>query len=119
MFTGFATARKAKDPNVRIGTALRQRMNKALTNNSKAGSAVRDLGCSISEFRQYIESKFQPGMSWGNYGKGREDWSLDHIVPLSRFDLTDREQFLRAAHYSNMQPLWHRENCSKGDRYVG
>src|SRR5437588_7879678 len=45
----------------------------------KAGSAVRDLGCSITEFRDYIAAKFTSGMSWDNHG----EWHLDHIRPRS------------------------------------
>jgi hypothetical protein len=87
-------------------------MTKAIRRGWKAGSAVRDLGCTIPEFMNYIGLKFKPGMSWDNHGK----WHLDHIRPLSSFDLTNREQFLRAAHYTNYQPLWARENMAKGDK---
>lgn len=51
-------------------------------------------------------------MSWDNYGK----WELDHIQPLAKFDLTDPLQFAAAAHFSNYQPLWAKENASKGAR---
>jgi hypothetical protein len=90
---------------------LRKRMNKALKIHLKSGSAVRDLGCSISEFRAYLESKFQPGMTWNNYGK--YGWHLDHIKPLGIFDLTNREEFLKAAHYTNLRPLWAGDNLKK------
>ena len=76
----------------------------------KAGSAVRDLGCSIPAFRLYIENQFEPGMSWDNYGK----WHLDHVMPLSGFDLTDRTQFLEACNWLNYQPLWAADNIRKG-----
>ena len=42
-------------------------------------------------------------MSWENYGK---KWHIDHIIPLASFDLTNRQQFLQACHYINLQPLW-------------
>jgi hypothetical protein len=42
------------------------------------------------------------GMTWDNWGK---IWELDHIVPLWKFDLTNREQFLKADNYTNLQPL--------------
>ncbi len=68
----------------------------------KIGSFVRDLGCPIQSLKEYIESKFDTTMSWGNWGTR---WQLDHIRPLASFNLTDRAQFLLAAHYTNLQPL--------------
>jgi hypothetical protein len=55
---------------------------------------------------------FSPGMNWANYGA----WHLDHIVPISSFDLTDREHFVRACHYTNYQPLWSTDNLKKGTK---
>ena len=94
----------------RIRHSLRVRLSHALRNNFKAGSAVRDLGCSIQELIIHLENKFLPGMSWANYGS----WHIDHIMPLSKFDLTDREQFLQACCYTNLQPLWAEDNLKKG-----
>lgn len=48
-------------------------------------------------------------MSWDNWG----EWHLDHVLELALFDLTDREQFLKAVHYTNYQPLWEAENLAK------
>lgn len=98
----------------KIATNLRNRLNRAIKGNYKAGSAVRDLGCSVDDFKQHLESKFQPGMSWDNYG--RKGWHIDHIVPLNAFDLTDHEQFKRACHHSNLQPLWAKDNILKSDK---
>lgn len=72
-------------------------------------SAVRDLGMSIADFREYIAARFHPGMCWENYG----EWHLDHIKPLADFDLTDEAQARQACHYSNIQPLWAAENQRK------
>ena len=33
-------------------------------------------------------------------------WHIGHVKPLSSFDLTDREQFQLACHYTNMVPVW-------------
>jgi hypothetical protein len=109
--------RWATDLNFRIAQNLRHRMWGAIKGEIKAGSAVKDLGCFIDEFRVYLEKQFNPGMTWGNYGNGPGKWNLDHIIPLTVFDLTNREQYLSAAHYANYQPMWALENTSKGNRY--
>jgi hypothetical protein len=102
------------DLNYRIAFNLRCRIRSAVKTNVKAGSAVRDLGCSISEFKQYIEKKFERGMSWSNHG----EWHMDHIKPLASFDLTNRKEFLIASNYTNYQPLWAKDNIRKSDKIV-
>lgn len=100
--------RYANDLDFRIRCILRARIRNAIK-KGRAGSAVKDLGCSVQELKQHIESKFRTGMSWKNFG----EWEIDHIIPLSSFDLSKRKEFLKAAHYTNLQPLWRKENCSK------
>jgi hypothetical protein len=102
--------RLTSDTAFRLRLYLRNRLNGAVRNGYKAGSAVRDLGCSIDDFKEYIAGLFEPGMSWDNWGK----WHLDHIKPLASFNLTDREQFLKACHYTNIRPLWANDNLRKG-----
>jgi hypothetical protein len=108
--------RKQRKENIQFKLAnnIRARMHHAIVDNKKAGSAVRDLGCSIDQLKVYLESLFQPGMTW----EDRKAWHIDHIIPLASFDLTDREQFLKACHYSNLQPLWARDNLSKGAKIL-
>jgi len=109
-------------PEVKLADNLRRRLKYALVNGQKAGSAVRDLGCTIEELIQYLEKQFYPNpktgeqMTWENhvfYG-----WHIDHIMPLASFDLMDREQLLKACHYTNLQPLWAEENLRKGDKII-
>ena len=102
------------DINYKLSHSLRRRMNNALKNIQKCGSAITDLGCNIQYFKHYIESKFLDGMTWDNYGKS--GWHLDHIIPLSSFDLSDRSEFLEACNYTNYQPLWAEDNISKGNK---
>ena len=99
-----------------LADRLRQRLSKALRGSTRSGSAVRDLGCSIEYLKRQLQSMFKPGMSWDNYGHGKGCWTLDHIIPLSIVDLTDRKQFVLVCHYTNLQPLWFEENISKGNR---
>lgn len=107
----YMRKRRREDIQFRLADNLRGRLGKALRNKYKAGSAVRDLGCSIAQLKFWLSYQFQPGMTWDNYG----EWYIDHVKPLSSFDLTDREQFLEACNWYNLQPLWAEENSSKGN----
>ncbi len=70
------------------------------------------LGCSWGFFESYLESKFLPGMSWEN----RILWEIDHIVPLSSARTED--DIFKLSHYTNLQPLWARENRAKGAKLI-
>lgn len=96
----------------RIRNNLRGRLYQAIKRNYKAGSAISDLGCSIEEFKIYIEKQFKEGMTWDNWS--RTGWHIDHITPLDSFDLDKKEEFTVACHYSNLRPLWAKDNLSKG-----
>ena len=98
----------------KLSKLLRSRLWDALQGDLKSGSAVKDLGCSIEELKICLESKFQEGMSWDNWTS--DGWHIDHIKPLASFDLTDRNQLIQACHYTNLQPLWAKDNFSKGDK---
>jgi len=110
----YCKKRMANDVKFRLARLLRDRLRKSLKGNQKAGSAVRDLGCTVYELKQHLESKFQEGMTWENHGL--YGWHIDHIMPLASFDLTDREQFLKACHYTNLQPLWAKDNLQKSGK---
>jgi hypothetical protein len=99
-----------QDINFKLAANLRSRVASAV----KHGSAVRDLGCSIEYFREYISRQFKEGMTWENHG--RMGWHLDHIKPLASFNLSNPTECGVAMHYSNYQPLWWYENLSKGSR---
>ena len=74
------------------------------------------LGCSIAEFKAHLESGFQAGMNWDNYGK----WHIDHIIPLKFHTPVPTIDIIKTRlHYTNTQPLWASDNISKGSRWVG
>ena len=101
---------------LRINLSSRTRL--AIKNQStiKTGKTKDLLGLPLNEVRKYIESKFSSGMSWKTYGL--RGWHIDHIKPLSLFDLTKEEEQKKAFHYTNLQPLWAFDNLSKGNKYV-
>lgn len=58
-------------------------------------------------------------MKWKNYGKRTAlGFEIDHIKPLSAFDLADPEQQRKAFHYTNNQPLHWLKNRIKKDKYL-
>jgi hypothetical protein len=107
-----ALLRYKTDPSYRLTRVLRSRLNMAVRNSHKAGSAVRDLGCSIVELKKHLELQFQLGMTWDNWTN--DGWHIDHKLPLSSFDLTKEENVKIACHYTNLQPLWAADNIRKG-----
>ena len=102
----------ATDVNYRLGKILRHRVRVWIGKN-RAASASELLGCTIENFKIHIESQFQPGMTWENHGK---DWEIDHIMPISIFDLSKSEHQKRCFHFSNHQPLPKAENRRKSNK---
>lgn len=96
------------DINYKLAHNLRNRLSKVIN----CGSAVDNLGCTICELKTHLETQFQTGMTWDNYGK----WHVDHIKPLSRFNLQNMVEFNKACHYANLQPLWAKDNLIKGNK---
>jgi len=94
----------------RIGS----RITDALKHNSKALSTFQLLGCNINYLKQYLENQFKKGMTWDNYGI--RGWHIDHIKPCCTFDLSKPEEQKKCFHYTNLQPLWAKENYSKKEK---
>ena len=106
-------ARKMSDLDFRIKKLLRGRTGiaiKAVNGAKKCAKTTEMLGCSIEDFRIYLESKFESGMTWENYGKV---WHVDHIMPCAIFNMTKPEHQKRCFHFSNMQPLFVTDNLKK------
>jgi len=105
-----AKIRRHSDVNAHLRYCLRSRYSRLLKRKHN-GSAIRDMGCTISELKQHLQALFKPGMTWENHSS--KGWHIDHIKPLFSFDLNDKNQFLQAINYKNLQPLWAFENLSK------
>lgn len=67
------------------------------------------------QFIEHIESLWSDGMSWENYGVGKDCWSVDHKVPISHFIKTGETDIAVINALSNLQPLWHPDNVRKGN----
>lgn len=109
--------RLKSDPQFRMLHNLRSRISKAIfgQKGSKSERSTTLLGASLDVVKTHIECKFLPGMTWENHGL--HGWHIDHIRPLSSFDLTDPEQQKLAFNYTNLQPLWALDNLKKSDKW--
>jgi hypothetical protein len=107
-------AKQMQKPNFRIAQSVRNRLRDRLKTFgfSKSSKTSELIGCSWVELRLHIEKQFKPGMTWENYGIS--GWHIDHIKPLASFDLSDQKQLSEACHFTNLQPLWAKDNLAKG-----
>lgn len=114
----WAANKKETDPQFRMRRALSRRIRNALAKwrIGKTTFTMALTGTTTKGFVEHIESQWEPGMSWNNYGHGAGLWQIDHIKPLASFDLTDPKEQSLAFHYSNQQPLWQVDNTRKSDR---
>src|SRR5271165_4931052 len=109
-----------ENPNFRIRGSISASINFHLkTNgNSKLGkSCIKYLPYTIQELIKYLESQFEPWMSWTNYGKYNSKtwddgnpitwtWQIDHIKPHSLFDYKsmEEEEFKECWALENLRP---------------
>jgi hypothetical protein len=109
----YEKKRRKEDLNFKIKKQLRDRFKYLIKN--KTATIDKYLGCSVEDFRRYMELKFSPNMTWENHGTY---WHIDHIKPLDSFDLSDETHLEVALHYTNLQPLEKNENLSKGSKII-
>jgi len=113
--------RYRNEPDFKIKTCYSARIRGALKKGTKSASSEVLLGCSMKQLKIHLENQFTEGMSWDNYGRPNgnfmDGWHIDHIKPCASFDLTNPEQQKECFHYTNLQPLWAKDNLSKSSKY--
>jgi hypothetical protein len=91
---------------------LRKRIYNALKSNIKSTKTIKLVGCNIEFLKGYLQAQFKEGMTWQNYGL----WHIDHIKPCCAFDLSKPKEQHKCFNYKNLQPLWAKDNQSKGGK---
>jgi hypothetical protein len=108
----YAREKYANDIDFKLRCILRSRLLVALKGKQKSDKTINLIGCTIPELRVHIEKQFKDGMDWTNWKyKG---WHVDHIIPISSFNLVDKNELSKACHYTNLQPMWSLDNHKKG-----
>jgi hypothetical protein len=113
-----AKARKETDPLFKFTCSLRSHSCRAFKRIgvNKPTKTEMLIGCSWQEAKEHIEALFQPGMTWSNHGRGEHCWHIDHRVPIA--SATTIEEAIALNHISNLQPLWEKDNLTKGAKYI-
>ncbi len=111
--TKYARDKRKNDIEYRLVGNLRCRMRFSLKGCPKDTTTMKLVGCNSKELKEHLESQFIEGMNWNNYG----EWHVDHIKPCAAFDLSDPIQQKECFNYTNLQPLWAKDNIRKSDKY--
>jgi hypothetical protein len=113
LLSEYEKNRRDVDPLFKTIRYVRNRINQYLkSKNFKKNSKSFDLvGCSPMFLKEYIESQFTEGMSWELMG---EFIHIDHKIPLSSGK--NEDEVIKLCHYSNLQPLWSKDNLRKSNK---
>lgn len=98
---------------VKFGILLRDIVWRCLHHKGtkKSTNTYKLLGYDTDKLKQRIECQFKDGMCWENHGK----WHIDHKKPISRFSKDSEISTINSL--CNLQPLWAKDNLSKGNRF--
>ncbi|KQP07722.1 hypothetical protein ASF28_11385 [Methylobacterium sp. Leaf99] len=97
--------RSQDDPSYRMYRNVQRRTGQVLKGRHSPKEALK---CNLATLREHISSRFKAGMVWAQYGQ----WEVDHIVPLSA--AKSEVELIELCQFTNLQPLWKRENQKKG-----
>ena len=109
----WKASKRASDPIYRMIEAMRSRLCNLVKSRDETTKEL--IGCSPSQLRRHLESKFNRGMTWANYGA---HWHVDHVLPCSSFDHSDPKQRAQCWHWTNLEPLEAKANLEKSNRII-
>lgn len=101
------SALRRKRQGIRLDTIVRC----AIARDGRSPTAEQFLGYTMKELREHLERQFKRGMDWQKFIDGKIH--IDHIVPLSSFDLSDPDELRTAWAMTNLRPLWAEQNLRK------
>ena len=110
----YESKRRKQDPIYNQKFIIGSLIRSAIKNNgyTEKSKLLNILCCEYDVFKNHIESKFTNGMNWSNHGS--YGWHIDHITPISK--ATTKEGVLKLNHYTNLQPLWAKDNIKKSNK---
>lgn len=97
-----------KNINYRLKKSLASRLRNVM--NKDENTTLEYIGCNINFLKEWLQYNFVENMNWDNYGT---EWVIDHVIPVSDFDLTNAEQKFLCWNWTNLSPLHPSQNSSK------
>jgi hypothetical protein len=88
---------------------IRSKLYKAVKKSIASKEFLEFIGCPVDYLMDHLESQFEPGMTWKNYG----EWHVDHIRPMCSFNMLNTEEQKECSHFTNLRPLWAKDNIKK------
>jgi hypothetical protein len=112
--TRYLKRKRREDVQIRLNDRISRAIHHSLKNGKQWYHWEDLVGYTTNDLKWHLEKQFKDGMSWDNYR--HDGWHIDHIIPLKAFNFNSCEDidFKRAWALDNLQPLWGKENMSKG-----
>lgn len=110
----YKNKRYRESPDFKLNSLIRASLAQSLNGTKRRRRWQSLVGYTLDEARAHLEKQFTKGMTWANMG----EWHIDHIVPLSSFNITgpDCPELRAAWALTNLRPLWATANLRKGAR---
>lgn len=110
------TKRKIEDPVFKFSENLRVLIIESFKKNKfkKSSKTENILGCTVSYFVDYILNLCPEGITLKDFG--RFGYHIDHKIPIS--SAKNIEEVIKLSHYTNLQPLWWRDNIQKSNKLI-
>ncbi len=105
--TEWCAQERKRNPNYRIKKSLAARLRTVMKKDS---NTMTYIGCNIQFLRSWFSYNFTSEMNWDNYGSY---WSIDHVIPVSHFNLENEDEKYKCWNWSNLVPLETTKNSSK------
>jgi len=104
------------DPVGGLATRTKKQVYNRLKATNPKLDIIENVGCDIGQLRVHLEALFVDDMTWENYGK----WHIDHMIAIKAPNADGKpptlEDLIPRLHWTNLQPLWAKDNIAKGNR---
>jgi hypothetical protein len=107
----YKAEKRLKDKGYVLYENLRKRIWHSVKDKSNSSKDI--LGCDIDNYLNWINHTMFKDMSWKNYGIY---WNIDHLIPISKFDLSDPNEVKKAFNWKNTWAMIASENFKKRNK---